>query len=245
MQATNNTIAALTQVAAAAGGPTNLCCLGAAYADILVALLEAKSPQVSMSVDVPPFAPGQDFSSHVNVVVALLPSQCCPVTVTCGARWKEDTVLLPSGQHSSEASLGMISSQSDSSSNLCNACLGRLQFTATATSLIAAIFSLDPKYSQLGYCFLTELAKDLPPNSCSPIQTAFGREFALVCFRCIELDPPCSSVRGPVAFPSCSMMVSSMHPRCMSVSSMYVDAAVPPRPASPALLQYGLGAVAC
>ncbi len=56
VQATNNTIAALTQVAAAAGGPTNLCCLGAAYADILVALLEANSPQVRMSVDVPPFA---------------------------------------------------------------------------------------------------------------------------------------------------------------------------------------------
>eukprot|EP00891_Asterochloris_glomerata_P007142 jgi/Astpho2/7142/Aster-08467 len=108
VQATNNTIAALTQVAAAAGGPTNLCCLGAAYADILVALLEAKSPQ----------------------------------------------------------------------------------FTSTATSLIAAIFSLDPKYSQLGYCFLTELAKDLPPNSCTPIQTAFGREFALGCFLCMELDLP-------------------------------------------------------
>ena len=68
VQATNNTIAALTQVAAAAGGPTNLCCLGAAYADILVALLEAKSPQVSRLVDV--LLTGRNFSSQVNVLVA-------------------------------------------------------------------------------------------------------------------------------------------------------------------------------
>ena len=49
VQTTSNTIAALTQVAAAASSSTNLCCLGSAYADVLVALLKANSPQVSLS----------------------------------------------------------------------------------------------------------------------------------------------------------------------------------------------------
>ena len=73
----------------------------------------------------------------------------------------------------------------------CHALCTCLQFQATASALTAAIFSLNPRFSQLAVCFVTRLAS--LDFGCSILTTVFGGQQLFFKNACLA-SPACKEL---------------------------------------------------